>query len=234
MDKIFYETAIYKINQKDETFSRVHMKNFHCKKLAKNFTMQEMVDLLVNMQKVCFKDANENNDNMNRLIETFMGKNDKTVAVALSLGYKSNEDLFLDYIDAASATLQKTNNGFLQYQQPTINEVCRQKVKKVDSLGMPTHYIMDILEQYVRGHMMYSSKRIDGLYLYIEKKPLHGSSDFLLGYYNTKFGFQEMREYEDADYYYMKKPLEMMPKTPKSIRKKEKTSSKGGTRKLKK
>ena len=30
MDKIFYETAIYKINQKDETFSRVPMKNFHC------------------------------------------------------------------------------------------------------------------------------------------------------------------------------------------------------------
>ena len=234
MDKIFYETAIYKINQKDETLSRVPMKNFRCKKLPKKFTMQEIIDLLVNMQKVCFKDNNENNDNMNRLINTFMEKNDKTVAIALSLGYKSDDDSFLDYIDGASATLQKTNNGILPYQQPTVNEVCRQKVRNLDSLGTPTHYIMDILEQYVRGPMMHSSKRIDGLYLYIEKKPSHGSSDFLLGYYKKKFGFQEMREYEDADYYYMKKPLEMMPKTPKSIRKKEKTSSKGGTRKLKK
>ena len=234
MDEIFYETAIYKINQKDETLSMVPVKNFRYKKLPKKFTMQEMIDLLVNMQKVCFQDTNENNENTNRIIDTFMGKNDKTVAVALSLGYKSNEDLFLDYIDAASATLQKTNNGFLQYQQPTINEVCRKKVQKIDYVGMPTHYIMDILEQYVTGCMMQTSKKVDGLYLYIEKKPQHGSSEFLLKYYNTKFGFHEMHESEDDEYYYMKKPLKMMPKTPKSIRKKEKTSSKGGTHKLKK
>jgi hypothetical protein len=88
MDKIFYETAIYKINQKDETLSRVPMKNFRCKKLPKKFTMQEIIDLLVNMQKVCFKDNNENNDNMNRLIKTFMDNNDKIKCNRLWKKYK--------------------------------------------------------------------------------------------------------------------------------------------------
>jgi hypothetical protein len=234
MEQIFYETAIYKINQKDKTLSRIPIKNFRCEKLPKKFTIQEMINLLVNMQKVCFKDNNENNENIDRLINTFMDKSDKTGAVALSLGYKSKEDSFLEYVDGASATLQKTNNGVLPYQQPTINEVCRQKVQKLDSLGTPTHYIMDILEQYVARYMMHTSKKVDGLYLYIEKKPQHGSGEFLLKYYNTKFGFQEMHEHEDDDYYYMKKPLKMIPKIRKSIKKKDNSVNKASTRKLKK
>ena len=144
------------------------------------------------------------------------------------------KDSYTDYVDGASATLQKSNLEFLPYQQPIINEVCRHKVQKLDSLGSPTNNIMELIESYVVGPLMKSSKRIDGLYLYVEKKPKHGCGKFLLEYYGKKYGFEELKENEDEDYYYMKKTLERKTPPRRSLKSKSpsKTSSKGGTRKV--
>lgn len=240
MEEIFYECAIYKINQrktsdKKEILTKISMKEYPCKILPKEITMDEMIQILVNMQQVCFKEE-DNEGNKSRLKELFLGENDQTIAIALCLGYKYKNDKLLDYVDAASATLQKHNHGFLQYQQPTINEVCRHKVEKLDSLGSPTNNIMNILELYIRGTLMHSNKHFDGMYLYVEKNPEHGSGEFLLKYYGNKYGFQEMKEKEDNEYYYMKKPLQAIPKVPKTkkkrVRSPSKSPNKGGTRKV--
>ena len=94
---------------------------------------------------------------------------------------------------------------------------------------------MNILELYIRGTLMHSNKHFDGMYLYVEKNPEHGAGEFLLKYYGNKYGFQEMKEKEDNEYYYMKKPLQAIPKIPKTkkkrIRSPSKSPTKGGTRK---
>ena len=239
MEKIYYETAIYKINQrkssqKKEILTRVPLKEQSYKIMPKELIMDDMINILVTMQHVCFKEE-DNEGNRTRLKELFLEENDQTIAIALCLGYKSKNDKLLDFVDAASATLQKHNHGFLPYQQPTINEVCRHKVDKVESLGSPTTNIMHLLELYIRGRLMHSNKHFDGMYLYVEKNPEHGSGEFLLQYYGNKYGFQEMKEKEDNEYYYMKKTLQAIPKIPKTKKKRErspsKTQTKGGTRK---
>lgn len=232
MENLSYESAVYKINHKKETLSRVPMKGHKYKVLPKELAMKDMIDLLVSMQKVCFQDENVENENADRMKNTFLMKNDKTVAVILSLGYGSKKDSYTDYVDGASATLQKSNLEFLPYQQPIINEVCRHKVQKLDSLGSPTNNIMELIESYVVGPLMKSSKRIDGLYLYVEKKPKHGCGKFLLEYYGKKYGFEELKENEDEDYYYMKKHLERKTPPKRTLKKSKSPSSKGGTRKV--
>ena len=235
MESLFYESAVYKINHKKETLKRVPMKHHRYKLLPNELSMNDMIDLLISMQKVCFQDENIENENADRLKSTFLVNNEKTIAVILSLGYQSKEDNWTDYVDGASATLQKSKLEFLPYQQPVINEVCRHKVQKLDSLGSPTNNIMEVIESYVVGPLMQSSKKIDGLYLYVEKKPKHGSGEFLLKYYGNKYGFEELKEYEDEEYYYMKKGLERKSPPKKTLKKSKspsKSPSKGGTRKV--
>lgn len=239
MEKIYYETAIYKINQrktsqKKELLTRVPMKDQLYKIMPKELMMDDMINILVNMQKSCFKDE-EYQENMVRLKDMLLNVNEQTIAIAICLGYSSKNESLQNYVDGATATLQKSNLGSLQYQQPIINEVCRHKVEKNDLLGSPTTSIMNILEIYVRKTLMNTNKYIDGLYLYVEKNPEHGSGDFLLNYYANKYDFQEMKEKEDNEYYYMKKTLQAIPKIPKTkkkrIRSPSKSPTKGGTRK---
>jgi uncharacterized protein YcgL (UPF0745 family) len=64
---------------------------------------------------------------------------------------------------------------------------------------------MDLIEKYTSEYLMHSSKKTDGVYLYVEKKPQHGSPGFLLNYYK-KYGFTEL-DYNDDEYFYMKKKL---------------------------
>ena len=217
MNVLFIKSIKERQVTKKEILTKFPMKDYPSKILPKEITMDEMIQILVNMQQVCFKEQ-DNEGNKTRLKE-LLGENDQTIAIALCLGYKSRNDKLLDFVDAASATLQKHNHGFLPYQQPTINEVCRHKVEKLDSLGSPTNNIMNILELYIRGTLMHSNKHFDGMYLYVEKNPEHGSGEFLLKYYGNKYGFQEMKEKEDNEYYYMKKPLQAIPKIPKTKKK---------------
>ena len=58
MEEIFYECAIYKINQrktsdKKEILTKISMKEYPSKILPKEITMDEIIQILVNMQQVC-------------------------------------------------------------------------------------------------------------------------------------------------------------------------------------
>ena len=76
-------------------------------------------------------------------------------------------------------------------------------------------------------------KKVNGLYLYVEKEPDHGDPEFLLAYYK-KYGFKEfiLGGEVDEEYYYMKKcygkDLSSLRKTKAkstSVSKKRKTNS---------
>ena len=56
---------------------------------------------------------------------------------------------------------------------------------------------------------MKSKKTVNGVYLYIEKSPEHGSADFLLSYY-AKYGYEKMA-HEDDEYFYMYKAFRRTP-----------------------
>ena len=59
---------------KKETLSRVPMKGHKYKVLPKELAMNDMIDLLVSMQKVCFQDENIENENADRMKNTFLMK----------------------------------------------------------------------------------------------------------------------------------------------------------------
>ena len=156
------------------------------------------------MQKVCFKDKNLHNENTKRIIELLNSKNERTFMVAISLGFLPNSKGIMDFVDGGAATVQKSNLEILQYQQPWINEVCRAKMKDVSGKS-PVTNIMDLIERFVTDYLMKTSKKTNGLYLYVEKQPEHGDPQFLLNYYK-KYGFSLMNHPDDK-YFYMNKPI---------------------------
>ena len=68
---------------------------------------------------------------------------------------------------------------------------------------------MEMIEKYIKFYLMKTSKKIDGLYLYVEKNPDHGNPDFLLKSYE-KYGFKKMA-HEDNEYFYMYKEIKNSP-----------------------
>lgn len=195
-----YQSALYRINRNKKVGTKVCFEGYNNELLPKELDIKTLSKLLSKMQKICFQD-NKVKANEKRLKELFLMKEERTIAVVLSLGYEENSKGFMDIVDGSSATLQLSNQGIMQYQQPWINEVCRSNLKNAS--GKPTNNVMDMIDIFISKYMMPKSKKTDGAYLYIEKEPEHGSGDFLLNYY-TKYDYKKM-DNEDEDYYYMGK-----------------------------
>jgi len=204
-----YHSAIYKINPYKETATRIIFNDHNYAMLPKKIELDELAKILSKMQEICFADKNVNNENTERIIDLFLEKREKTFIVAISLGYLPGVTDYMDFVDGGAATVQKSNSDFLQFHQPWINEVCRSKVNDIPSGKSPVTIIMEMIEKYIKLYLMKTSKNIDGMYLYIEKKPEHGNADFLLKYYE-KYGFKKMA-HEDAEYFYMCKKIKYSP-----------------------
>ena len=203
-----YESAIYKINSRQNVATRRCMRQcmteYNCKLLPKELSFKDLTKILIKMQKVCFKDKNLHNENTKRIIELLNSKSERTFMVAISLGFLPSSKGIMDFIDGGAATVQKSEVELLQYQQPWINEVCRAKMKDVSGKS-PVTNIMDLIERFVTDYLMKTSKKTNGLYLYVEKQPEHGDPQFLLNYYK-KYGFSLMN-HQDDEYFYMNKPI---------------------------
>ena len=224
-----YYSAIYVINRSGKYASRTCLPEYECDFLPKRIPLNDLADLVANMQKICFKDENKKNENSERLYDMFMATTERTVAIALTLGYKKGVVDYKEFVDGGSATVQMSSQGVLPTQQPWLNEVCRSKriLKKITS---PVIQTMDLIDKYIRTTLMKKSKKVNGIYLYVEKSPEHGEPEFLLEYYK-KYGFKEflLGNKIDEEYYYMKKMY--VGKSP-SLRK-AKSISLSKTRKLK-
>jgi hypothetical protein len=200
-----YYSAVYIINRSKQNASRVCLPDYECEFLPNQIKLKELADLVADMQKICFKDENKKNENSERLYDMFMATTERTVAVALTLGYKKGVIDYKEFVDGGSATIQMSSQGVLPTQQPWLNEVCRSKriLKKITS---PVIQTMDLIDKYIRTTLMKKSKKVNGIYLYVEKSPEHGEPEFLLEYYK-KYGFKEflLGNKLDKEYYYMKK-----------------------------
>ena len=200
-----YYSAVYIINRSKQNASRVCLPDYECEFLPKRIPLNDLADLVANMQKICFKDENKKNEKSERLYDMFMATTERTVAVALTLGYKKGVIDYKEFVDGGSATIQMSSQGVLPTQQPWLNEVCRSKriLKKITS---PVIQTMDLIDKYIRTTLMKKSKKVNGSYLYVEKSPEHGEPEFLLEYYK-KYGFKEflLGNKIDEEYYYMKK-----------------------------
>ena len=229
MSNITYYSAIYVINRSKKNASRMCLPEYECDFLPKRIALNEIADLVADMQKICFKDENKKNENSERLYDMFMETTERTVAVALTLGYTEGVVDYKEFVDGGSATIQMSSQDVLANQQPWLNEVCRSKriLKKITS---PVIQTMDLIDKYIRTTLMKKSKKVNGIYLYVEKSPEHGEPEFLLEYYK-KYGFKEflLGNKLEEEYYYMKKMY--VGKSP-SLRK-AKSISVNKTRKLK-
>ena len=226
-----YYSAIYVINRSGKYASRTCFPEYECDFLPKRIPLNDLADLVANMQKICFKDENKKNENSERLYDMFMATTERTVAVALTLGYKKGVIDYKEFVDGGSATIQMSSQGVLPTQQPWLNEVCRSKriLKKITS---PVIQTMDLIDKYIRTTLMKKSKKVNGSYLYVEKSPEHGEPEFLLEYYK-KYGFKEflLGNKIDEEYYYMKKTY--VEKSPSLRKTKAKSMSPNKTRKSK-
>ena len=226
-----YYSAIYVINRSGKYASRTCFPEYECDFLPKRIPLNDLADLVADMQKICFKDENKKNKNSERLYDMFMATTERTVAIALTLGYKKGVIDYKEFVDGGSATIQMSSQGVLPTQQPWLNEVCRSKriLKKITS---PVIQTMDLIDKYIRTTLMKKSKKVNGSYLYVEKSPEHGEPEFLLEYYK-KYGFKEflLGNKLDEEYYYMKKTY--VGKSPSLRKTKAKSMSPNKTRKSK-
>ena len=226
-----YYSAIYIINRSKKNASRLCLPGYVCDLLPERFNLNELADLVANMQKICFKDENENNENSERLYDLFTSTKEKTVAVALTLGYEEGVIDYTEFVDGGSATIQMSSQGVLVNQQPWLNEVCRSK-RILEQTISPVSQTMNLIDKYITNTLMNQHKKVNGLYLYVEKSPEHGDPLFLLDYYK-KYGFKEflLCNKIDEEYYYMKKTY--VGNSPSLRKTKTKSKSPSKTRKLK-
>ena len=233
MSNITYYSAIYVINRSKKNASRMCLPEYECDFLPKRIALNEMADLVANMQKICFKDENKKNENSERLYDMFMETTERTVAVALTLGYTEGVVDYKEFVDGGSATIQMSSQDVLANQQPWLNEVCRSKRILEKQRISPVKQMMSLINTYITNTLIIKHKKVNGLYLYVEKFPEHDSDPtFLLGYYKG-YGFKEflLNNKLDEEYYYMKK---MYVGNSPSLRKtKAKSISLSKTRKLK-
>lgn len=223
MSTVQYHSAIYKINRSKPTATKMCFKEFPCDMLPDEIPLSDLSVLLSTMQKKCFKDANIDNENTNRLNELFASETDRTVAVVVSLGYLPETTQYMDFIDGGSATIQKSKQDFLPRYQLWINEVCRAKLADVSADQSPVKIVMKIIDIYISKHCMKQSSTIDGAYLYVEKHPEHGNPEYLLNYYSA-YGYKEL-SHADDDYYYMRKKYPSQNALNRRTKKAKKRSS---------
>ena len=201
-----YQSAVYTINRAKSTASKFKLRGYPSDRLPAEMPLRDLATLLASMQQTCFHDANIDNENTDRLMDMFSSTADQTIAVVISLGYGKDPANYGDFADGGSATIQKSRQGFLPRQQPWINEVCRSKLSaKTTTPSSPIKTVMEMIEKYVAQTRMKRSSTVDGLYLYVEKKPAHGNPAFLVDYYST-YGYSPL-SYTDDEYFYMHKPL---------------------------
>jgi hypothetical protein len=210
------QSAVYVINHNTGIAHKHHIEEYKCDLLPLQMNITDLANLLVKMQKICFHDDNADDNNRDRLVDLFIRKSDKTIAVVLSLDRFEDDSDYTTFRDGGSATMQLSNQKFLQYQQPWINEVCRAKLGEVPSSTSPVAIVMHMIDMYIKTELMRTRKNVDGVYLYIEKSPEHGSAEFLLSYY-AKYGYTKMT-HEDDEYFYMYKETRRTP-SPKPLKK---------------
>ena len=58
-----YYSAIYVINRSNKYASRTCLPEYECDFLPKRIPLNDLADLVANMQKICFKDENNKNEN---------------------------------------------------------------------------------------------------------------------------------------------------------------------------
>ena len=203
------QSAVYVINHNTGIAHKHQIAEYKCDLLPPHMNITDLANLLVKMQIKCFHDDNTDGNNMERLVDLFTRKSDKTIAVILSLDRFEDDTDYNTFRDGGSATMQLSNQKFLRYQQPWINEVCRAKLGDGSSSTSPVANIMIMIDMYINTELMKTRKTVDGVYLYIEKAPEHGSADFLLSYY-AKYGYIKMA-HEDDEYYYMYKEIRRTP-----------------------
>lgn len=229
-----YYSAIYIINRSKKVASKMCFPGYTCDFLPEQIKLKELADLVANMQKICFKDENIDNENSDRLYDLFTSTKEKTVAVALTLGYGMGVINYNDFVDGGSATIQMSSQEVLSNQQPWLNEVCRSK-RILEQTTSPVKQTMNLIDKYITSTLMKQYKKVNGLYLYVEKSPEHGDPEFLLNYYK-KYGYKEflLGEEEDEDYYYMKKHYTDKSVSSKKTKSKTTSSSKKRRTTLKK
>ena len=231
MSSTTYYSAIYIINRHKNVASKLCMEGYTCEFLPQEIDLQEFADLVANMQKICFKDENVDNENSERLYDLFTATTEKTLAVALSLGYGGDFSDYTNFIDGGSATIQMSSQDVLKNQQPWLNEVCRSKRNAQKGRG-PVQRMMKMIDKYITDILMKQYKKVNGLYLYVEKSPEHGDPEFLLKYYK-KYGFEEflLGDEIDEEYYYMKRQYGNKSEVSSLRKTKSKIVSSGGKRK---
>jgi hypothetical protein len=217
MTSVQYHSAVYKLNRSKQTATKIGFKNFAHDILPASIEFSELANMISTMQKKCFKDNNENNENTGRIMGLFTSGTDRTVAVVVSFGYLSTAANYMDFVDGGSATIQKSKQDFLERQQPWINEVCRAKILADASYPMsPIKIVMDLIDIFITTHMMKQSETIDGSYLYVEKHPEHGNPDFLLDYYSA-YGYV-LLPHTDDEYFYMRKAYDVRKKSKRTTK----------------
>ena len=222
------QSAVYVINHNTGIAHKHQIAEYKCDLLPPHMNITDLANLLVKMQIKCFHDDNTDGNNMERLVDLFTRKSDKTIAVILSLDRFEDDTDYNTFRDGGSATMQLSNQKFLRYQQPWINEVCRAKLGDGSSSTSPVANIMNMIDMYINTELMKTRKTVDGVYLYIEKAPEHGSADFLLSYY-AKYGYIKMA-HEDDEYYYMYKEIRRTPSPKPKTKKSAKRTSNPRTR----
>jgi hypothetical protein len=218
------QSAAYVINHNTGIAHKHDIAEYKCDLLPPRMNITDLANLLVKMQKICFHDDNADNNNSERLIDLFTSKSDKTIAVILCLDRFEDDTDYTTFRDGGSATMQLSNQKFLKYQQPWINEVCRAKFGDVSSSTSPVAIVMNMIDVYIKTELMKTKKTVDGVYLYIEKAPEHGSAEFLLSYY-SKYGYEKM-EHEDDEYFYMYKAFRRTPSPKPRTKKSSKRTAK--------
>ncbi len=221
------QSAVYIINHNTRVAHKHDVAEYKCDLLPPHMKVTDLANLLVKMQKLCFHDDNVDNNNSERLIDLFTRKSDRTIAVVLCLDQFKDDSDYTTFQDGGSATMQLSNQQFLQYQQPWINEVCRAKFGKVSGSSSPVAIVMNMIDIYVKTELMKTRKNVNGVYLYIEKAPEHGSADFLLSYY-AKYGYEKMT-HEDDEYFYMYKVFRRTPSPKPSNKASSKRTTKPRT-----
>ena len=143
------QSTVYVINHNTGIAHKHQIAEYKCDLLPLHMNITDLATLLVKMQIKCFHDDNADDNNTERLVDLFTRKSDKTVAVILSL-YRFEDDTdYTTFRDGGTATMQLSNQKFLRYQQPWINEVCRAKLGDVSSSTSPVANIMNMIDIFI-------------------------------------------------------------------------------------
>jgi hypothetical protein len=203
---VSYSSGVYILGTSAKNAVFKAYSDFNNHMLPKKIAILELAAIVAGMQKKCFDD-NDIEGNTKRLHDMFSpGGGEKTVAVVISLGFLDGATSIQDFVDGGVATIQMSNQGFFKIQQPWINEVCRAKnYSDVEQLLKPVEYVMHLIDKHILTFLTSKRKGINGVYLYVEKKPKLGNASVLLKYYHDKYGYDELHEFADDEYHYMGK-----------------------------